>query len=346
MTDWESAAREADTARSIIRLNTAYTHSKLLQSAVEVGVFPLLDGTRLTAGEIAARLSLHPRLTPDFLDALHGLGLLAREDGRYTDSPAASAYLVPGRPHYLGGTIAKHGAQHYAMWDRLAEALRDGEVKCRPELRGEDGFHRLYADPDRARGFLDHMDSINGFIAVAISRLLDWSAHASFVDVGGARGNLAAILAAAHPGLRGTVFDLPPLEPFFDELVGARGLAERVRFHGGDFFTGPIPAADVVIVGHTLHDWPVRDRVEVVGRAAEAVRPGGRLLVYDPMLADERTEVDKLVQSLMCALMREGASEYTVAEVRSWAERAGLRFEHAVPLPTLGNDVVTVFAKD
>lgn len=332
-------------ARSIVRLNTAYTESKVLQSAVELGVFPLLDGEWLSAAEIIGRLSLHPRLAGDFLDALHGLGLLDRSDGQYTTSAVAAEYLIAGKPYYVGGTIAKHADHHFLMWGRLTEALRDGEAKSQRGLSGKDAFHRLYEQPERVRALMNHMDAFNGFIAQELATVLDWSGRTSFVDVAGARGNLAARLVQAHPHLTGTVFDLPPVEPFFDELIEGYGLAEKIRFHGGDVFVEPIPKADVAIIGHTLHDWPVEDRQRLIERIAQAVRPGGALLVYDPMIADERSDTAELTQSLMCALMRDGASEYTVGEARAWGEKAGFRFVRSVPIASIGNDVVVVLEK-
>ncbi|GAA0731208.1 hypothetical protein Drose_26470 [Dactylosporangium roseum] len=42
-------------------------------------------------------------------------------------------------------------------------------------------------------------------------------------DLGGARGNLVARLAAAHPHLWAVCFDVPPLKPLFDEHVAKLG---------------------------------------------------------------------------------------------------------------------------
>jgi hypothetical protein len=119
-----------------------------------------------------------------------------------------------------------------------------------------------------------------------------------------------------------------------DEL----GTAGRVDFHGGDFFVGPLPPADVAIIGHVLHDWPVDARRTLLAQVAKAVRPGGALLVYDAMLDGEPTDPMPYLRSLVCAVIRDGGSEYTVDSCREWAEQAGFTVDDVKPLATIAGD--------
>jgi SAM-dependent methyltransferase len=338
------AADAVSAAQSLVRLNTAYTQSRVLQSAVEVGLFELLDAAPSTQEETCARLGLHPRLLGDFLDALVGLGLLSWSDGRYSNSREAARYLVPSSADYVGGGIARAAAHHYHMWGRLTEALRDGEPKS-DGIGHEDAFTKTYQDLDQARRFLEHMDANNSFIGGELARCLDWTEYRTFVDVGGARGNVAAQIVGARPHLTGQVFDLPGVEPLFREHMSRLGITSQVAFRAGDFFRDPLPTADVVIFGHVLHDWSPEERRVLVHRAFPAVRPGGALVVYDQVIDDDRRDPQKLLQSLNVRLVRSGGSEYTVADVRGWAESAGFRFDRAVPLAPVSNDVAIVARK-
>ena len=321
---------------AISRLSTSFAEARLLQTAVELGVFEFLAHRPATRAQLGSELGLHPRLGRDFFNSLVALGLLERtDDDLYRNSPPAQQYLVPGGTVFLGGRIRTAAQRHYHSWGRLSELLREGHLTG----DGDKVFDRLYTEPERARTFFGHMDANNALVAQQLTEQIDWSGYRSFVDVGGARGNVAAVLATAHPHLRGGVFELPGVEPFFDELMAERGLAGDVTFYPGDFFADPLPAADVLIFGHVLHDWPAERCRELLQRAHDTLRPGGAVLIYDQMLDEHDPDLRSLIGSLNVALMTAGGSEYTVADCRGWVEQAGLRVESVLALPK-GNDSV------
>ncbi|MFE7314477.1 methyltransferase [Streptomyces sp. NPDC057555] len=330
-------------AIAIGRLNTAYAQARILQSAVEIGLFDLLAEGAADRETIAGRLDLHPRLLPDFLRALVALGLIERSGDSYANSPRAAAVLVPGTPYYLGASVRTAAARHYAMWGRLTEALRDGEAKAE-HVGGPDAFARLYQNHDAARRFLAHMDSAHALVGPQLAQAVDWSRHKTFVDVGGARGHIAAALVAAHPHLTGGVFELPAVEPLFDEHMAQLGTADRLRFHAGDFFTDPLPAADVLVFGHVLHDWTADQRRFLLRRAFDALEPGGTVVVYDQMLDDTAPDLPAVLGSLNVALVT-GGSEYPVQDCEDWLADAGFRVEHGRRIRTIGSDHVLVAVK-
>ncbi|MFI6317051.1 methyltransferase [Nonomuraea sp. NPDC050556] len=331
---------KVDDASSILQLGTAFAPAKILHSAVEVGLFEALQDEPADLGQICSKLGLNPRLTRDFLDALVVLGLLDKEKGRYLASETARKFLVPGQAGYVGGRIKIGGKLHYRAWQSLADALRDGLPKADIDADAK-AYERLYGDPERARVFLSHMDASNVMVAPQLDECIAWSEYESFVDVGGARGQVAAILAGRNKHLRGGVFDFPAVRPYFDEIMAQYGTAEQVTFHPGDFFLNPLPSVDVYVIGHVLHDWSVSERRQIIERVSAAARPGSVLLIYDQMLDEDRPDLQSLIGSLNVALITPGGSEYTVAECRDWVENSGFRFLRAHRLP-VGNDTVLV----
>ncbi|KAA9166502.1 methyltransferase [Amycolatopsis acidicola] len=334
---------KVDDAPSILRLGTAYAAARILHSAVEIGLFEAVQDEPAGPAEICSALGLNPRLVRDFLDALVVFGLLDKDNGRYASSEVAKKFLVPGGSGYVGGRIRIGGELHYRTWLSLTDALRDGQPKADIEADAK-AYERLYADPERTRVFLAHMEASNAIVAPQLDECLDWAKYESFVDVGGSRGQVAGILAQTHSHLHGAVFDFPLVRPYFDELMDRFGTTGRVTFHPGDFFTDPIPAADVYIIGHVLHDWPVPRRREIIKRVFEAARPGSLLVVYDQMLDEHDPDLQSLLGSLNVGLITPGGSEYTVPECRDWAESAGFRFREARRLP-VGNDSVLIAEK-
>jgi SAM-dependent methyltransferase len=343
MTNATPEAPSLDAAREILQLNVAYTRARVLHTALESGLFEFLAAGPRSEAEIREHGDLRSHLVRDWLDALVGLGLLTFDDGVYANAPRAEHFLVPGRPYYIGGAVLQHGRIHYELWNRFTDALHDGKATSGRNITAG-AVVEEQPDLDRARRFMDHMDTFNQFVAAELSRALDWSRWETFVDVGGARGNVAAQLVLDHPDLKGSVFDVPGVEPLFDEHMAARGTTGRVSFVGGDFFSDPLPAADVILFGHVLHDHPEDSRRKLLAQAFDALPEGGTLLVYDAML-DEGSEAGAYLQSLVCSVILDGGSEYRVRDISAWAEETGFKVERVIALDTMTHDRLLVARK-
>ncbi|MDQ1041660.1 hypothetical protein QFZ75_008162 [Streptomyces sp. V3I8] len=318
-------------ARPLIELGTGFWGAKTLLTAVEIGLFTVLGDGEAGEEQLRATLDLHPRSSRDFLDALVALGVLEREDGRYRNTPTTAYFLDENRESYIGGWMRQASKHLFRAWEGLTESLRTGKPYIGWD--SEDFFERLYEDIDERRSFIAAMDAWNTHIAAELAAGLDWTRHGTFVDVGGARGNLAATLLKAQPHLQGTVLDRPELAELFEEHMRRRGTTGRIGFTTGDFFNEPIPPADVLIFGHILHDWDDGQRETLVRRAFEAVEPGGVAIFYDRMIDDDRRHhATGLLGCLNLLVVTPGGSEYTVADCRRYAADAGFASTSTLPL--------------
>jgi len=321
-----TTAPDVSTPAGIIRLGNAFCDAKALLTAVELDLFGVLHQGPATSEEIKDRLELHGRGLRDFLDLLVSLGLLMHRDGTFSNSDGSDKYLVREVPTYIGGFLLRSNRNLYPAWGKLDQALRTGEKQSGGE------FEALTKMPHLLKQFIAMMDALTTQLAPELSTAIDWSPYRTLLDVGGCRGNLASHLVKAQPHLQGHVFDLPPMEPFFTEHTAAMGLSESMHFHGGSFFTESLPRADVVVLGHVLHDWAESQREFLVKRAFEAVNPGGVLLVYDRMLGAGANLVENLVISLDMLLVTDGGSEYPPEEIHRHATAAGFASVRDEPL--------------
>ncbi|MFE5401260.1 methyltransferase [Streptomyces sp. NPDC056580] len=317
----------------------SFFRSRLLTAAMELEVFSTLGEGSLDGAELAGRTGLHPRAGRVFLDALAAVGLLVRQDGRYRNGPGVLRHLLPGRAEFVGGFLRMTTELMGSDPESLTGLLRGGTARGQG-AGGEVPFTRIFHDPDRLRQFLSAMDSFSGAVGAELAKAFDWSRVATFSDVGGARGNLAAHLATAHPGLTGTVLDRPSMAEHFDRLASERGVRERLRFVGADFFEAELPRADVVILGSVLHDWPLERRMTLLRKAYDAVHEGGWVIVYDTMLDDERRDPDSLMLSLIMMLQSAQAAGFSPVECAGWMRDAGFTVERVLPLPALTTAVV------
>jgi O-methyltransferase domain/Dimerisation domain len=315
-----SIAPDTSTPAGILRLGNLFCDAKAVLTAVELNLFTTLHDNPLTEEEIRTKLELHGRGLGDWLNLLAALGLLENTDGRYRNAPGADRYLVAGGQTYIGGFLLRSNRNLYPAWGRLDEALRTGQQQS-----GSD-FDEVVRNPDILAQFIHSMDAFTHVLGPQLIEAYDgWGEYASVLDIGGCRGNLCSQIVKAHPNLEGHVFDLPQMEPFFDEKVAQYGLTGRVHFHGGSFFepSAVLPSTDIAVLGHVLHDWDAEQRGFLVKKAYEALNPGGVLLVYDRMLEPGPSYVENLVISLDMLLVTDGGSEYTAAELVGHAEAAG-----------------------
>jgi hypothetical protein len=309
-------------AEHIVRSAYAFWQSKTLFAAVELDVFTALTREPLQFETLRARLGLNPRGARDFFDALVALRFLHRTaDGQYCNTAESEAYLVRGKATYLGGLLRHLDARHYKNWDLLTRGLVNGEPQTGLGLASYAGF---YADQSNQAIFLEGMTGGSLLAARALARLLPWSRYRTIVDIGTAQGCVPVQIAREHPHLSGGGFDLPENEPAFSAYVREHGLEDRLRFFPGDFFAHPLPRADVLIMGRILHNWDDARRQLLLRKAFDAVNAGGALVVYDPMIGDERCiEAHPLLSSLNMLIETAAGSEYSIADCRRWMEAAG-----------------------
>ena len=328
----------------ILQTGLAFWASKTLLSAVELRVFTELSHGPEQFDALSQRLALHPRSARDFLDALVALGFLKRESDRYGNTPETDLFLDRKKPSYIGGILEMANARLYPFWNRLTEALRTGQPQNEIKEGGRGLFETLYTDPARLKEFLSAMTGISHGANLTIARTFPWRDYHTFVDVGTAQGDLAAQVALANPHLRGLGFDLPEVAPIFDEYARAAGVADRVAFAPGNFFEDDLPKADVMMMGHILHDWDLPAKKTLIGKAYEALPPGGALIVYEAIIDDDRSKnAFGLMMSLNMLIETPGGFDYTGADCMAWMKDAGFSETRVEPL--VGPDSMVIGIK-
>jgi hypothetical protein len=166
-----------------------------------------------------------------------------------------------------------------------------------------------------------------------MARKFPWSHYQSFVDIGVAQGGLPVVLAQTHKHLTGVGADLQVVGPLFDKYVVSHGLQDRLKFTKLDFFKEPFPKADVVILGHILHDWDLATKKMLLGKAYDALPADGALIVFEAIIDDERrSNAFGLLMSLNMLIETRGGFDYTGADCVTWMHEAGFRQTRVEPL--------------
>jgi cyclopropane fatty-acyl-phospholipid synthase-like methyltransferase len=161
---------------------------------------------------------------------------------------------------------------------------------------------------------------------LAIAQKFPMNKYRTALDVGTAQGDLITQVAMANPHIEGIGFDLPEVRPVFEDYVAANGLSSRVKFSPGSFLNQALPKADVVMMGHVLHDWNLEEKRMLVRKAHEALPEGGAYIVYESIIDDDRsTNAFGLMMSLNMLIESPGGFDYTGADCAGWMKEAGFR---------------------
>ncbi len=327
-----NASSPADPSQ-ILQTAFAFWSSKVLLTAVEFGLFTQLAQRRLTGEELGRELELHPRGISDFFDALVAMKFLNRDgDGpsaKYFNTPEGELYLDRNSPRYIGGILIMLNARLFKFWHDLPEALRTGRPQNEIKHGQKGMFEQLYEELPSLEQFMGAMTGLSRINFEAFAAKFDFSKFKTLCDVGGATGLLCIETAKKHPHLRCISFDLPPVEPIARKHIAAAGLSHRITTASGDFFTDPLPKADLITMGMILHDWNLEKKMHLIRNAYDALPAGGALVAIEALIDDGRREnVFGLLMSLNMLIEFGDAFDYSGADFAKWCGEAGFkRFE-------------------
>jgi hypothetical protein len=82
-----------------------YNGCRVLLLAHDLKLFPLLAERPRTLAEVCDVLEIARRPAEALLTVCISLGLVQREEGRYTLTPVSEAYLLPSSPTFFGSRL-------------------------------------------------------------------------------------------------------------------------------------------------------------------------------------------------------------------------------------------------
>jgi acetylserotonin N-methyltransferase len=303
-----------------------FRRSKAMFAALELGVFERLHRSPATADAVARELQLHADATERLLDTCVGLDLLVKKDGVYSNLPAATTYLVRSSPHALVGYIDYSNRVGFKLWGDLETGIRKGTHLWETTfgLKGNI-FDHFFKSDDSKRDFLLGMHGMGMLSSPLVVRAFDLNRFHHLVDLGGATGHLVLEACRRYPNLKGSVFDLPPVVASAREFLAQTPDGSKIGLVSGDFFSDPLPEADLFALGRILHDWSPDKIRTLLRKICDRLPAGGGLLIAERLLtADKTGPLRGNLQSLNMLVCTEG-KERNANEYRALLLEAGFK---------------------
>jgi len=311
------------TPDKVMQLITGGWAAAILGSAAKHGIFNALEGGGDDAAGVAKKTGISARGAQAVLDGLTGVGLLTLVNGRYQNTPEASAFLVKGKPTCLGGMAA----------------VKTGNPTATntAEMADNDFWHVLVPAIAALSFPVAHMAAQR--LGIAKAGAVRW------LDVGGGSGVWSAVWLSANTQAKGVQLDWPVVNKIAKGFVATFGVADRFETIDGDFHTVDFGAAqyDFAIYGHIAHQETPADNVAIFRKFRKALKPGGTLLVNDFVLSDERTgHPFAMMFGAQMLLVTKGGNAWRQADYRTWLAEAGFASVDIVLTPS---PATLVFAK-
>jgi len=331
----ETVPSEKDALR-LHRLMTVYLVSKALFSAIELGVFDVLEKGPATAEQLAEQLGLAGRPARSLLTALLGEELIRRDGDVYRNEHIASTYLVSASPQYMGA-LAAHQGTHYEKMAKLTDSLKNdkpvrpgGAAANYSGAFGDDkAWARRWADITRASSLL-MAENLAGQAALA--------ERTHLVDLGCASCAYSIALAKANPRLRITAVDQPSVAEVAAEFVAADGLSEQITVRGANIFTDTFPDCDTALLSHVIQGFE-RDRSrDLINHIYGWLPAGGQLLLHTHLTEQAQTTFPFLFGLILQINNTQGGEAHDKELTCQWLREAGfgdLRITVASPISAL-----------
>lgn len=306
----------------IVEIAIGYMGAKQLFAAARTGIFrALVDGERDVA-ELAAATGVSERMARILADAMNGLGLLERREGRYRLTPDAAAHLTGEGEldlHPFLSFLNEISYGHWLQYDTTVDTTKPGD---------------LAMDEERWKSFMAGVMRYNALHAAMLARTFDFGPYRSLLDLGGLSPAFAIGALQANPELSARfVFD-PASTEAIAEALAAAGLTER-----GQIDPAPTDSAnpggdhDLVMVNHVIHRFTAEQNRVILANARAAARAGATLLLLDFLLDDD--ERQRPIDALHAGeyLVIDGTVVYPESEVTEWLTAAGWRQREVLALP-------------
>lgn len=321
----------------VIALIENFRRSQAMFTATELGIFDALAPGPATATQLAQQTKTHPEALHRLLLTCVNLGLLEVAGDTFTNTPVTQTYLVRSSPQALTGYVEYSRRALWQLWSHLPDAVREGTHRWIQAFGGQgELFSHYYKTEAEKRQFLMGMHAFGLISSPQITAAVDLSPFRHLVDLGGATGHLALEASRRFPHLQCTLLDLPQCLPLAQEMLAG----SRVQTLGADFFTDPLPAADLFALGRILHDWTEAKIKMLLEKIHATLPPGGGILILEKLVDESGTgPAWALLQDLNMLVATEGR-ERKLSEYRALLEAAGFHAVQGYALPDSPLDAI------
>lgn len=319
---------EPENRAKLVQLVFGGMAAQVVGAAARLNIADHLGDEARTPAELAKACAADETATRQLLRALAALEVCTENPQDTFALTPAGALLrrdVPGSMHALATLFTDETI--VGAWRRLDQAVRDGRTVFE-DVFGTDIYSHLKTQPELSATFNAAMSQGTRLTAQIMPAHYPFERFDTVVDIGGGDGTLLAGVLAAHPHVRGILFDT-------EEGLAQAPPNDRITQQTGDFFEEVPAGADLYLIKSVLHNWNDDRCATILANCRRVIPDHGRLLIVEPVLPEtvDGTLPHTMYLSDLNMLVNLGGRERTRADFEKLCQRTGFAVSDVIPLP-------------
>jgi O-methyltransferase domain len=299
-----------------------YASELVAAAIVDLDFFTWLGKKPASAAEICSSFGFAERPVDAMTTLFCALGYVEKRNGVFHLRHTAREFLVRESPWFVGPYFTHFRGR--PIYQGILETLRTDKPGGWAGAPTRKPWAQSMEDDEFAEEFTGTMDARGMYVGPVLASTLDLGARRHLLDVAGGSGIYACCIAAAHPNLKATVFERPPVDRVTRNCIARRGYAERVDVISGDMFRDELPGGcDVHLWSNALHDWDAPLPRRLLAKSFAALPSGGLVVVHDKHLNREKTGPLRIAEHSVFLMAATEGRYYSVAEIEECLLGAG-----------------------
>jgi O-methyltransferase/methyltransferase family protein len=323
----ESAAELPQFA--MLQMITGFWVSRAIYVAAKLRLADLVKDSPKTADELARLTGTHSPSLYRALRALASVGVFTDDGhGRFAQTPLSETLRSDTPGSLRAMAIVELGQEHFPAWGNLTHSVKTGEIAF-DNLFKQSAWEYYARNPEDASNFNEAMKGLTELVNMAVLEAYDFSGAGKLVDVAGGTGGLISAILAAHPRMRGVLFDLPHVIAEAGPLLDAAGVRDRCETSSGDFFRSVPEGGDAYVMKWIIHDWDDEKSTAILKNIHRAMNKQGKLLLIEMVVLEgNQPDLSKFLDLNMMVMT--GGRERTEAEFKSLLAASGFELRRVI----------------
>ena len=318
------------TPERLMQFGFSYAPPLIIGAAVSNKVFDTLAGGPKSVDEVSRETGASARGLRAIMNALVGLELLTKRDGKYALTPESENFLVRNKPGTLAGFFSMDRLRLIQLWMRLDEIVRTGQPAEARNLEGPgtEFFTELVENIiptsyGSAQVLADHLNVADATNPVRV------------LDLAAGSGIWGIALAQKSPRVEVTAVDWAGMIPTTKRITQKFGVSDRFKYIEGDLLDADFGGGyDIATLGHILHSEGEERSRKLLNKTAPALKSGATIAIGEWLVNDERTEpLNGLIFAVNMLVNTERGDTFSFNEIKSWLEETGFKDARTLEAP-------------